>query len=70
MKNYIVAIGYGENVQSVEEFHTVFETVMAESAEKAAIEIFNGLEEDEKVVFQVRPEDSLEYEYFQFLEEC
>lgn len=68
MKKYIVAIGYGENVQQVTEFFTVDEKIEAETAEAAAIEVFNGLEPEEEkdAIFQVREEDDNRYEYFTF----
>ena len=68
MKKYIVAIGYGENVQQVAEFFTVDEKIEAETAEAAAIEVFNGLEPEEEkdAIFQVREEDDNRYEYFTF----
>ena len=65
MKNFKVAIGYGENVQSVNEFQTV-DNVEATTAYDAAVEIWNGLEQSEEqdIIFQVHPEDSNEVEYF------
>ena len=67
MKKYIVALGYGENVQSVAEFQTI-NTIEAETAEEAAKEIFNGLdpEEEKDAIFQVKEEDDNKYEYFTF----
>lgn len=68
MKKYIVAIGHGENVYQVTEFFNVDEEIEAESAEAAAIEVFNGLEPEEEkdAIFQVREEDDNRYEYFTF----
>ncbi len=65
MRKYKVAIGHGENVQSINEFQTV-DTVEANTAYDAAVEIWNGLEpeEEENVIFQVYPEDYNEKEYF------
>lgn len=67
MRAYKVAIGYGENVQSVPEFQTVT-TVDAETPEKAAEEIFNGLDSVESggVILQVRDVITGEYSYFTF----
>ena len=64
---FVVALGYGENVQSIDEFDTI-DTVEAETAEEAAEMIFNGLEPGEEVnaIFQVRAEDDNEYEYFEY----
>lgn len=68
MKNYIVALGYGENVQCVNEFQTV-DTVEASNPKSAALKIFYGLEPEEEkdAIFQVaETTEPMKYRYFSF----
>lgn len=65
MRKYKVAIGHGENVQAISEYQTV-DTVEANTAYDAAVEIWNGLEPEEEkdIIFQVYSENGNEKEYF------
>lgn len=67
MSVYKVAIGYGENVQSVPEFQTIA-TIKAENPEAAVVDVFNGLEpeDSEDGVLQVQDVITGKYKYFTF----
>lgn len=73
-KKFACSLGYGENILQVNEFQTI-DIIEADTAENAAMELFNGLEKDEETnaIIAVEPLDD-EYgdpdytktEYFSF----
>lgn len=68
MKNYIVALGHGENALCINEFQTM-DTVEASNPKSAALKIFNDLEPEEKenAIFQVADvTEPAKYRYFSF----